>query len=104
MPIETACPKCTKVVKAKEELAGKRVKCPACATPFVIGPAKKGGEPPSGLHSLFDEVFEERAKPGESACPSCGRTMVADAVVCVGCGYDARSGRQLRTKRYTKGK
>jgi hypothetical protein len=34
-PIIT-CPACTKKFKGKEGLEGKRIKCPLCATPFVV--------------------------------------------------------------------
>jgi hypothetical protein len=34
-PIIT-CPACTKKFKGKEGITGKRIKCPLCATPFVV--------------------------------------------------------------------
>lgn len=36
MPITVHCPNCKKKLKAKDQLAGKRVKCPGCHQPFSI--------------------------------------------------------------------
>lgn len=36
MPISIQCPGCHKSLKAKDELGGKRVKCPACGTAVVV--------------------------------------------------------------------
>jgi hypothetical protein len=36
MPISVACPGCGKRLKGKDELAGRRVKCPSCAHGFSI--------------------------------------------------------------------
>jgi len=51
MPINARCPnaECGKALKLKDELAGKKVKCPACASVFVV-PAGDGDEiPPTQL-------------------------------------------------------
>jgi len=36
MPIRCKCPKCASTLKIKDELAGKKGKCPKCRTPFQI--------------------------------------------------------------------
>jgi hypothetical protein len=43
MAIEFRCEKCDKKLKVKDELAGKRIKCPGCqaATPVPVGVASK---------------------------------------------------------------
>ncbi len=37
----------------------------------------------------------DRSDP--NVCPSCGKQLAADAVVCIDCGFDKRKGRRLRT-------
>lgn len=39
MPLRTACTSCGKNLQIREELAGKRVKCPACGSAFVAAAA-----------------------------------------------------------------
>ena len=41
MPISVTCPQCSTTLKVKDELAGKRGKCPKCQGPLLI-PALKG--------------------------------------------------------------
>src|SRR5262249_20812160 len=35
--VETVCPKCKHKGAVPEKFAGKKVKCPRCSTPFVVG-------------------------------------------------------------------
>src|SRR5262245_6902140 len=52
------CPKCVKKFKGRDDLAGKKIKCPFCAHPFVVpkgtaqtaiqAPAKQGATQPGG--------------------------------------------------------
>lgn len=39
MQLTAACPRCGKRYAVSINLAGKTVKCPACAAPFVLPPA-----------------------------------------------------------------
>jgi len=51
MPIQVAC-QCGQRFAAKEELAGKTVKCPKCGSPLAIpGPAAKQNANPQQAHS-----------------------------------------------------
>jgi uncharacterized Zn finger protein (UPF0148 family) len=36
MPVAFSCPECDKSLKVKDELAGKKVKCPGCGEPIVV--------------------------------------------------------------------
>lgn len=75
MPIVVRCT-CGKALSVKDELAGKRVRCPACKAVLEVPPA-------------------ERAAPAR-ACPGCGKALPPNAVICVECGYDTRTGKRLR--------
>jgi hypothetical protein len=120
MPIKVQCA-CGKAFAAKDELAGKTVKCPGCQKPVKIpggqasaaqpkpaatkqaaakpaaagtqksAPAKGGGA------DLFDEVGLQAAAAGTQPCPGCSEPMPIQAVVCIKCGYNTRIGRRMET-------
>lgn len=69
------CSRCGKALQVKEELAGRKVKCPSCGMVFVVPPAGTNG----------------------TVCPQCGAEMPPGAVLCVNCGYDARTGGTVET-------
>ena len=126
MPIKVTC-QCGKSFAAKDELAGKAVKCPNCQQPLRIpgapaaaAPARNLSAPlpsaaPSqpatsasafgppggggGAHSLFDEVGLKQAPVGAQMCPGCMAPMPQGAVVCVKCGYNMKLGRRMETMR-----
>ncbi len=74
MTIHVTCP-CGTRLRFKDELAGKRAKCPKCGKSFPIPAAEEGGD---------------------GSCPSCGGEWPADAVLCVACGYDRRTGKRMK--------
>jgi hypothetical protein len=95
MPIKVAC-QCGQQFAAKDELAGKRVKCPKCGTLLTIpqpgaGPSRTG----KPLSELLDDVG---MRAGIRRCPGCGAELGEAAVLCVMCGYDSRLGRRLKTR------
>jgi hypothetical protein len=53
-------------------------------------------EPKTG-HGLRLKKGEGAAPDGAGVCVSCGAPLPADAVICVRCGFDKRSGRHVRT-------
>ena len=86
MPIPVTC-SCGHAVNAPSQYAGKRVKCPSCGNPLDI-PAVE-----AGLHGLMDEAgISEHPK-----CPSCNADLKSpDAVICIECGYNLESGKQVK--------
>lgn len=118
MPIKVTCV-CGQSFAAKDELAGRRVKCPKCSQPLAIpaagaipaapagpqlqpmaapAPAPVAAQPvsPGGL---FDEVGLSSAPTGTMPCPGCRAPMPMGGVVCVQCGYNLRLGRRMETMR-----
>lgn len=90
MPIKVAC-QCGASFAAKDELAGKAVRCPKCKQPLKIpAPAAPAAAAPSAMDDLFDEVGIE-AKKGPS-CPKCAAELKPNAILCVACGLDLQSG------------
>lgn len=124
MPVSVVC-KCGKRLRAKDELAGKRVKCPACGEPLLLpdglnsAPELAGDFSASGQSALAaapsgssdDQVYDVASPPpaaavqGEKKCPWCLGALPADAVICSHCGFDLRtqakrpSGRPARSRK-----
>lgn len=89
MPIPVAC-QCGAKFNAKDELAGKAVRCPKCKQPLTIPAPQAAPAASSALDDLFDEVgIEQKHGP---TCPNCGAELKANAVLCVACGFNMQTG------------
>jgi hypothetical protein len=125
MSAELECGGCGKRLKVRPEWAGKKVKCPACGTTSVVGAAGSvreaavraappGAAPPPPaagvltvepvdvvpLEPSADTGQGRAATPdggGDDACPECGRSMARDAIICLDCGFNRKTGKQLKT-------
>lgn len=122
MPIKVTCA-CGQSFAAKDELAGRTVKCPKCSQPLAIPAAGAGAAMPAAAtqpmpqrpampqqplaaapaaHSaggLFDEIGISAAPAGTSPCPGCRAPMPLGAILCVQCGYNLQLGRRMETMR-----
>lgn len=88
MPISVTC-QCGKSFAANDSLAGKRVKCPACAQPLAIPdgtlsqrpvpqrPADQSREPPIPVACACGRRFNAPARLAgkQVACPGCGQPL-----------------------------
>ncbi|HUT32432.1 MAG TPA: zinc ribbon domain-containing protein [Planctomycetota bacterium] len=86
MPIKFQC-ECGKMLTAPDGTEGRRARCSACQRVVTI---------PSALQ--FDDGEATTPPPaaaGGEACPSCGRPLAPEAALCVQCGFDRRTGRQV---------
>ncbi len=95
--------RCGKTFHVPAGLAGKKVKCPACQEPVSIAVAKSAemqipnGMEVGGVGSLLDEIgFQKSA--ASHRCPECREDLAPDAILCIHCGYNLESGKQLKTK------
>lgn len=104
MPIKVAC-KCGQKFAAKDELAGKVVKCPKCEKPLKVPAATKKtapvAAPTPGSGSLADLLDEAglTAKQDDYQgrhCPSCNSPLAENALLCVSCGLNLETGRFIR--------
>jgi len=90
------CP-CGKNLKAKPELAGRKVKCPGCGQPVSLpaAPVTSAGAAPGAV-----------APPAatEKDCPRCLATVPAAMVLCVSCGFDFRTGKTVKMAAKTEEK
>ncbi len=100
MAIKVTC-SCGKTVSAKDELAGKRVKCPDCSEPISIPAESAFQEVGSDMAGLLDEIGMEATRTGVR-CPNCRSDLEADAILCVDCGYNLESGKVLKTDSFVK--
>jgi hypothetical protein len=66
----------------------------------AAAPALGGGD--FGLSDLLDEVGVKQKATGENACPSCGAFLAPEAVLCVECGYNRKSGKKLQVETVKK--
>ncbi|NLX53806.1 MAG: hypothetical protein GXY58_01690 [Planctomycetaceae bacterium] len=95
MPIKVVC-QCGQQFAAKDELAGKRVKCPKCGAVLTIAaPGAQQGSTGKPLSELLDDAG---MRAGIRRCPGCAAELGDVAVLCVICGYDTRIGRRLKTR------
>ncbi|WP_146529649.1 hypothetical protein [Novipirellula artificiosorum] len=97
MPIRLNC-QCGKTLNIPDNLAGKAVKCPGCATVLKVPAAKATASPAAapGVDSL-DDLFDEEGFSDQVAavCPACRAEMRAGAVLCTKCGFNKETGGRL---------
>lgn len=74
---------CGKSWKLPEVAAGKSVKCPACQARIPV-PAPVAAATPAA----------NETSASAAVCPSCGSALRPDAVLCVLCGFNLRTGRR----------
>jgi len=65
MSISVQCPGCEKKLKAKDELAGKRVKCPGCGQLLVVPRV-----PSAALQAITTSTAASKSAPGSSRQPT----------------------------------
>ncbi|MDG2185297.1 MAG: hypothetical protein P8K79_06435 [Mariniblastus sp.] len=111
MAIKAQCGSCGTSFSAKDEFAGKRVKCPKCSQPMTIEQRSlvagtrpttvslAGAAGHNPLLDLLDEAGVESVPQGP-ICENCGADMELNAVICVGCGFNMSTGLQLETESF----
>ena len=105
MPIKVKCGNCSAQFKAKDELAGRRVKCPKCQNPVVIAAAAAvaaSSKPsaPKRSNPLLDILDEEdvRSRASGPICDNCGSEVTRGTVICIDCGFNLETGDRLETE------
>lgn len=107
MPIRFTCPKCNQRYKVAEDFAGRTAKCKKCGQsvkipkPVAAAAAEPDlasllGEEAVGVKSAAPAVKQASArKTATRKCAWCGAAMADGTVICVGCGFDVRTGRKV---------
>lgn len=102
------CESCGAAYRWKAELAGKKIKC-KCGSVMRVPESLAGDEPATFemSESHGDAPFKGDPPPQAAApmhtpvpeptggCPDCGATLAFDAVLCVRCGYNLKTGQKL---------
>ena len=73
--MKVRCPSCRGTFEIPDPETPREVRCRACGAALRVTP-REGGKKP---------------------CPGCGKPVVADAALCVSCGYDLKAGAYLAT-------
>jgi hypothetical protein len=112
---ELECGRCGKRLRVRPEWAGKKAKCPACGAVSVVpgagpapGTAVRAAGPPADVLTVEPvdviplqpeaDAGKEAPPAPEDTCPECGHFMARDAVICLDCGFNRKTGKQLKTQ------
>lgn len=105
------CP-CGSKLKVPGDAIGKKVRCPKCQQTFIASAVDAAPPDSAPHHAGKDDGFsllEDLAKAEKSAaglapgakefagdrCPKCATALPKDAVLCVACGYNLKTGKSL---------
>jgi DNA-directed RNA polymerase subunit M/transcription elongation factor TFIIS len=94
MAIEVNCPNCSKLLKAKDALAGRTVKCPGCGSPVEIPSEEIYDAEVDEVEAVEDGGFPDIddsdqpaiEEPPKRPCPMCGENIPVAAKKCRFCG------------------
>lgn len=106
MAIKVKCGNCDASFKAKDSLAGRRVKCPSCKEPLKIPAAApkqvaKAVPAPVASHNPLLDLLDEqniRAAARGPMCENCAGELEPGAIICMECGFNHETGGQLQTE------
>lgn len=107
--IKFRCKNCTQKIGVKDEYAGRRIKCPKCGQavripvpkpepaedPYELDLSQLEASDPPSTSMLASIATAESATAGKT-CPNCGQALTEQAVLCINCGTDLRSGKSLQ--------
>jgi DNA-directed RNA polymerase subunit RPC12/RpoP len=113
------CPQCQKTFKGKDDLEGKRIRCPGCGASFVVPTAGTEEDVAAALMMAGDAAAALQKKPPVddddvadanpygvttiplgARCPNCANPMESeDAVICLYCGYNVQTRKVGQTKK-----
>jgi len=85
--IEVHCGSCGAVFEVEEDRAGTLATCPQCGRKISV---PYPDDDPVERPKL--QIKKDATITGSKRCPACGGTMASDAVICLQCGYDTRTG------------
>ncbi len=85
--ISVNCSHCGHVFSTPGDKAGGSTACPQCGKQVLV---MASGARPEGAAKL--QMRQDSTVTGSKRCLSCGAAMATDAVICIHCGFDARTG------------
>lgn len=101
MAIKATCSKCGRELNVKDELAGKKGKCPDCGeviqVPTLDESAAAAAEPeapPAEAPAEPSPAPEPELQKPTKRCVHCRKSIAVDAVFCIHCGTHLRTGKK----------
>jgi DNA-directed RNA polymerase subunit RPC12/RpoP len=99
--ITFTCPHCSQSLEAESDMVGQMIECPACQKTIPI-PSPRSSKPQLTLRERPQASRQMNPPPSSTlSCKYCGAQHGADAVFCVGCGRNLRTGKPLQTRTET---
>lgn len=86
--LEVHCGNCGGTFSVSEDMAGLIATCPKCERQVSVPLPESVRQSRPKL-----QIKKEGTLDGGKRCPHCSGSMMPDAVICVQCGYDLRTGR-----------
>jgi hypothetical protein len=96
MSIRVACGRCGRQLQVGDELCGREIHCPGCGSPLASPPALVGTP---GPRTGITDTPGRGAGEERRTCPRCQQPLAPGAVLCIECGFNLKTGKQLRTVR-----
>ena len=88
MPFSITCQSCRRLLRAKDEHAGKTLKCPGCEAPIDV-PATAL----SGQEGEWPQAEIPTEPSSNKYCGTCGNGVMEQAIACMKCGVPPKSGK-----------
>ena len=102
--VKVQCPGCKTNLEIDEdyykELAGTSISCPSCSAAVQVPAASPQAAPKAGKHVFSLPKKHEPQAAGHKAtqkCSGCGAEAGADAVICIQCGMNFKTGKKVTT-------
>ncbi|GEM_PF-6721672 len=80
---------CGRQINVQDSLAGKRIKCPQCQAVVQV---------PHSSEAIQEGGAVGLSPSDDKKCPGCNKLMLKEAVVCIHCGLNVKTGQRLQTK------
>ena len=90
---------CGKTLKAPATAVGKKARCRSCGNTFVVTPPEEVAAPeepdPDAMYELAEPARSAPEQTSGAVCPQCGAGMDGNAVLCVNCGFNTKTGKSI---------
>lgn len=91
------CTSCGSILKVPKTVAGKFINCPKCTKKTQVPRNQKEADEEAKDYDVNKLAYDTTGQ-----CRSCGAKMAKNAIICVKCGFDYRSGKQTEVLDRTK--
>ena len=97
------CPNCQESLELEDDMYGQEGICPYCNAQITI-PALSSEGPPQLASSAPPPVPQQKLEVNRGkTCPNCNASMADQAVLCIQCGHDLRTGEDAPQQTHSSG-